>query len=539
MAQIDNIEAASDGVHISVSATEVDDPSSFYIQLIVDTGPGSLQLTEREVTASNGTATTTLSIAQIRASADSSNLFSLDEFDSCTFRLLVYPWDSNDDGLTAGRAEQSLSLPRNYFTSGSSSSKVEPHTCEEKTDSRVLVNGTRVPVGDIDIHLRKEGVIDVNRYAEGVFVSPYNGTEYTRLFQTLDPDSQDSQDVIRIDVKDNVTDEYHTEFHGVVTAAGNGSNAVEKAWSFRAQGPAFFLGKTLASKKFKNASVKHVLQYVRSELDDKVPLSVSMDVLTDEEAQNATVGGALSRLNPILGGVAKLTDVLSTPKEFQRNRDTLADVVAWLGKKADLTIWLEPTVEGVELIATETPTQRSHQGHYLGGDVEIINNNALAELNPVNSLIAKGQAKKSLASIGDFDITTPSDTYAQAKARHVGLYRRAGETELFAETENVSDGGSSEEVANEARKRLKNHLNQTSSSKIETLLTAPIMPHDTIDALPTCNGDLVSEKIPITYEIDRVHQQIRSGGISQTTLNVGVRASNDDIEIVKRWEGAA
>lgn len=539
MATIDNVEADSDGVHVTVSASESNTPSSFYIQLYADTNNGSLQLAEREVDATSDTTTASLQLYQIRGSADSSNLFALSDFDTYSFSIVVYPWDSDGNALSSGRTEQTISLPRNYFAS-KSSPRVEPHTCEEKTDSRVFVNGTRIPVEDIDIHLRKEGVIDVNRYVEGVFASPYNGQDYASLFETLDPDNQTSQDVIRIDVKDYVTNEYHTEFHGTVTGVGNGPNGVEKAWSFRARGPAFFLDKTLASKKFKNASVKNVLQYVRSELDDKLPISVSMDVLANENAQNATVGGTLSRLNPILGGVAQLTDVLSTPKEFQRNRDTLADVVAWLGKKADLTIWLEPTVKGVELIATETPTQRSHKGHYLDGDVEIINNNALAELNPVNSLIANGQAKKSLASIGDFDITTPSDTYAQAKARHVGLYRRAGETELFAEPENVSDGGSSEEVANEARKRLKNHLNQSSSSKIETLLTTPIMPHDTIEALPTCNGDLVSEKIPITYEIDRVHHKVRSGGdVNHTVLNVGVRASNDDIEIVKRWEGEA
>jgi len=52
----------------------------------------------------------------------------------------------------------------------------------ENCATRVYVNGIRIPVADVDVYLRKEGDLDITRYAEIGFASPFRGTSYTDVF---------------------------------------------------------------------------------------------------------------------------------------------------------------------------------------------------------------------------------------------------------------------------------------------------------------------------------------------------------------------
>jgi len=419
--------------------------------------------------------------------------------------------------------------------SGSGGTSITPYDPDCETDSEVYVNGTRLPAGDIDIYIRKEGPLDISRYVEGTFASPFRGEDYTETFNGLNPAEQDSFDTVVVTVKDTMTDDYNLTFRGVVTGVGN-SSGPEKEWNFRAQGPGLLLDRIPASGKFTDATALDVLKYVRQELDDRLPFSVSLETITDEDAQELTIGQTISRLAPVLGGAAKMFDVLSTPKTFTSNKHSLADVVNWLRDKTGVRIWLTPTTNGVGFIATATPTIREHEAHYLGGNVAVVNNDALSELKPANTVVLKGSAKKSLVSVGPFSINEPQDEYTAVKARHQTLYERAGRSELHAETNGVSDGAESNEVANEAQSILKDAIDEATGGDMQTLLRSPIKPYDTITAKPTCDENEASNTRPLTYEVSRVHHEITGGSLSQTTLNVGVKASMDDIEIVNSWK---
>lgn len=412
--------------------------------------------------------------------------------------------------------------------------------------SKIWVNNTRIPVGDVDIYMRKEGPLDVTRYVEGNFFSPFNiggePQDFTQVFNLID--GSESPDELRIEVYNEQQETYFTEFHGIVTGVGNSGSDHEKEWQFRAQGPGLLLNKRSAAKTFKNGSVDGILGYVNNELEDIVGFDLEANPSVDQIAFDTNLG-----LNVIEGGIETLPliqdyDFPGGSKTFRSNKDTLDDIIGWLGKRSDSTFWFEPTNDGAVLVGTQRPTAGSHVAQHVDDDsdanrVKVLSNDALVELNPINTMIVRGKANASLFQNTPFEIEEinvpdiSNNEYNFAKARHVPLYERAGETEYIADTLTVSGAQSKQEVKNEARSLLKEKIDETTGGDMTTLLTAHIKPFDTIKAKPTCQGQVGENVEPIEYEISRVHHQIRAGSEqSKTKLNVGVRAATDDIEIV-------
>lgn len=406
------------------------------------------------------------------------------------------------------------------------------------TDSRVFVNGTRIPAGDVDIHERKEGPLDINRYAEFEFASPFRGEDYLGVFGATQPSEQERYDTVYIDLYSEALERYVPTFRGLVTGLGNSASNVSQHWHGRAQSVEMLLSNVPASFTYEEASVEKVLQDVVGELQTKVPIDLSVEGSEDLVAEESRLGDiALSPLIIVPRVIATVADlVLATPKTFKANKHTLADVLSWLSDKVQSRFWFQPTEDGVTLVGTDEPTQQSHQAHYLGGSVGVIENNALSELRPVNTLILNSKAANSLASVSSFELNAPSDTFTQVKARHRPLYERAGEVELHGDTYVSSDSESKEEAVKEARSLLKRQIDQTTGGSMDCYLAANVAPFDTITARPTCREQPLPSMEPLTYEVSRVHHKVRASETSKTELNVGVHAAMDDIEIIDSWQ---
>ncbi|WP_135302115.1 hypothetical protein [Haloarcula amylovorans] len=420
------------------------------------------------------------------------------------------------------------------------------HNPETETPSRVFVNGKRIPMGDLDVYVRKEGPLDVTRYVEGTFASPYKGEDYAGYFQGLEPQNQSSYDILRVELRDAVTEEYDTVFHGFVTGVGN-TNGNLSEWEFRARGPGMTLNNIPASQTFTSASVDDVLRYVEHTVDDKLPINVEA-VIGGQPLRNTSVedvSEGIIDLIPILGSPllkddddGYINDLLSKTV-FKANKHTVADVLSWIGDRTATRFWMEPVEEGTVLVGTKQPTAIGYDAHYLGGDIDVINNDALVELTPVNTLVANGKAASSLVAAGDWELNIPDNTYWSVKARHGPLYKRAGETEYIGEPEFASGAESLQEVKNEAKSLLKQNIDQSTSGDIQTRLAAPVKPFDTLDALPTCDEEIATNQNPITYEIQRVHHKVRAGNNPEnerthTELNVGLHAAMDEIEVIEK-----
>lgn len=528
MPAIDSVEVRENAVTVSVSF----DPSTvddwFYVDVhAVSTDSDAFSiLASSRLDAASGGGEVTFTVSELRTGIDTST-YTLDGYEDA-YTLRVYAYSDRGRGQPDDPATAPLDVPPYRINP---SATYQPDC---KTDSRVYVNGQRLPSAGLDLYMRKEGPIDVARYVEGEFASPFHGTSYTDFFQSADG-NQRAFDVLRVELKDYATDDYYTAFHGVVTGLGNTAGGPSKLWKYRAQGPAFFLSKVPASKTFRGARAKDVLQYVADELQERLPYAVEVALPDDNPDTGTGEIDTRSSFNfPILGALAKYTGLLSTPKAFKANTHQLADVLDWLGDKVGMKIWLEPTQSGVALVATDQPTMRSHEAHYLDGDVYVVNNDALIELRPANTLVVKGAAKGSKGPLNPFGLFSDPDTYVKAKARHRTLYERAGETELHADTESLTDAQSSAEVKNEAKSRLKSEIGGATTGDMQTLLAANVRPFDTIEAQPTCDENVSIDASPITYEVDRVHHEVRAG-VSTTTLNVGVHAALDEVEIVDTW----
>ncbi|WP_136717564.1 hypothetical protein [Halorientalis salina] len=424
------------------------------------------------------------------------------------------------------------------------------------TDSKVWVNNHRLPAGDVDLYMRKEGPLDVTRYVEGKFASPWNDEDFTKYFNLLpgnDPlvsESQDLFDTLRVDVRDTQDTEdakedgtvdeedegniYHTQFMGVVTGVGSSISKNEKEWAFRARGPGMFVDKIPASKTFTNGSTQNILRYVKQQIEGKYPFEISVDNTNESFNFDTNPGinlveGAINQL-PLLGNY----EIPGGSKTFKKNQDTLEDVLTWLDDKVGIRLWFEPTPNGAVLVGTDTPTATEHNAHYLDGETYILNNDALVEINPVNTLTVKSKVTDSLGVDGVFEIKEikTGNEYNIAKVRHQPLYEKAGRREFIAAPDALSDADTKNGLVNEAKSMLKTEIDEATGGDMSTLLNVPVKPYDTIVARPTCVKSDGSDVDPVTYEVSRVHHEIKAGGVSRTNLNVGLHAALGDIEKV-------
>lgn len=422
----------------------------------------------------------------------------------------------------------------NTITQGAGSTQgVRDHNPTGETDSKVFVNGTRIPVANADVHLRKEGPLDITRYAEVRFPAKYQGERYVDAFDTHQPDNQTSFDTLTIELQTG-TGDFTTVFRGFVT--GVGATDSSPIWECRARGPTNILTNIPAGNQFTLANGDIVINYITNEVNRKFPFPVKSptgkadDPLEDIQIfeRRKTLGNRIFRDTESSGDLA--------PRTFTENRHTLADVASWLRSKEGLRLWLEPTENGVVLLPLTNPTLEQHDAHYLDGNVQIIENNALSELAPINTLVAKGEAVQSRLGVGNFEINLPQNKYFNAKVRHKQLYQRAGETELHADGFIESDGITTEEVENDAKSGLKDAVDKATAGDMEVLLNGDVIPFDTIRARPTCRSE-AEKTVPVTYEVSRVHHMVNPDeGVSRSLINVGVHTDiEQDIEVVRSW----
>jgi hypothetical protein len=422
-----------------------------------------------------------------------------------------------------------------------------PKSGDDGTDAKVFVNGTRVPAGDVDVHLRREGAASVTSYAEAEIASPYNGVDYIDAFDGIDTDAQDTFDRLRIEVRDYETDGWHTQFHGMVTGVGNGDGG-SSIFNCRAQGPGQFISNIPASQPFtaqNGLTTSVVLDYIARELSKATPDAFTIQRTTGDvdslSSETGAIGDFFVEQARDLGVTVDENQNLWTSKTFTPNRHTLGDVVEWVENKTDSRVWVVPTEDGGNIVAFENPAQNVHEAHYLGGDIRVVENDAFAELRPINSLTLKGEAQRSLENTSDgFGGTSAVNKYVKTVARHKTLYERAGETALFAGKEVESDAENKFEANNEARRTLARAIEDTTGGDMVTLQRAPISPYDVVVAKPTCDQQTGTDTEPITYEVDRVHFKLRGGEHSTCTLNVGIRVDpTEDITILQSgWEDA-
>ena len=427
-------------------------------------------------------------------------------------------------------------------SSGDSSvSDFEPET---QCPNRVFVNGTRVPVSDVDVHLRKEGPLAINRYAEVNFASPWAGEDYLSLFDTLkDVSDQNGFDILRIESRnkalDSQTDGYSTLFTGFITGVGGTSKYDNQAiHQCRAQGFEHLLESIPASERYESPyQAITVLDDIRSLADEKTPDDVTIS------NGYSDLDLSLSEQFLVDNGGNTGVDVffsMMTNKTFTANKHTLTDLIDWFQEKSNLKLWIQPTENGGSLVVADNPTQQSqhHTAHYLDGGTQIISNSALSEIKPLNQITLNSSAKKTIAEPLGFEVNIPDDSFTQVTARHTPLYQRSGGIEL-SDTITKSDAESAEEAEREAKQRLKERIDGATSGSMQVIQNRVIQPFDTIEARPTVNEVSDDQINSLTYEVSRCHYKAHHNDDTMPHIDIQCGLKTDveeDIEIIRTNE---
>lgn len=409
-----------------------------------------------------------------------------------------------------------------------------PDDCDPP--ARVTVGGTRIPV--INDGIRTEMVRDaavgegyITKHSEVYFpaVWPFKldnddvGRDYLGTIDALDPDAGTNYDYADVDIRDHRTGEFRTIHRGFVMGVGGGARGdIERRITIGDAGQ--MLNTINLPQKMEvydeGTSLKTILDDVVAELNDKTEgifTSVSLggvpeDIDTVRESREETNDGVLGEINEVVSGgsglIGGFRDFISTgivglsklglnvripqPKNFDPARDTLADVLAWIQGRVDGYFEIVPDDStGIQLVLNKRADKDVFQAKHIGGDTQVLGNNALYEITPMNGIISKGKEKNNKVP---YSLTVASK-----------LLDAANGNQYFGEVYEV-DSTSLDNIERKGEKELKSRIHNSSLGRILTQPT-PVTPHNNIQSQPVC-GKITGNTPSLTWEADSVVHNI-------------------------------
>jgi hypothetical protein len=278
---------------------------------------------------------------------------------------------------------------------------------------------------------------------------------------------------------------------------------------------------------------------------------------------------------PFIPSLAADLAGLGTQKRFQVNRNNMVDHINWFTSLIDARWWFEPTVSGPMLIIDATAYKPGDgQGTFqrrelrdekildeqpLSMAVDVLNNNALSDIKPFNSLELYGETTTYRERYGssvdpdlvdDRNASTEEDfgesaspgayteEYPYVELTYKPLLQRAGGYPY-----NAPPIESDEIYLDQARaaaiKQFRKHLSEQTEGEIELLGEPHALPYDYLTALPVCNETYVgSNSVPITWEINGVRHETRPNERYKTTTGVSITFDESQLDITARYQVA-
>jgi hypothetical protein len=276
---------------------------------------------------------------------------------------------------------------------------------------------------------------------------------------------------------------------------------------------------------------------------------------------------------------------LGTQKTFQVNRNNMADHLDWFTSLIDARWWFEPTVSGPLFVIDATSYKPGDgQGTYqrrqfidealfddslfdtplgLTGQtyvspfmsVNTLNNNALADIKPFNTLELYGETSTYRERYGgspeseetDRDSSTDQDfsssgspgayteQYPYVKLQYKPLLQRAGGYPY-----SVQPIESDEIYLDEAREaaidNFRQHLADQTEGEIELEGEPHALPYDYVTTLPVCNDTFQgANTLPITWEINGVRHKTRPNERYVTELGTSITFDESQLDITATY----
>jgi hypothetical protein len=174
--------------------------------------------------------------------------------------------------------------------------------------------------------------------------------------------------------------------------------------------------------------------------------------------------------------------------------------------------------------------------------VETLNNSALADIKPFNTLYLYGESTTLRSKLDNYrDSAAPGIETAEfpwVKVTYPPLIERAGGFEYSAQPIE-SDKLFLVQAEHQARKEFRKHLAEQTEGEITLLGEPHILPYDYVVSLPTCNGTYENvNATPITWEVNGVKHTRKAGERHKTKLGVSMTLEESLMRVESEYKEA-
>ena len=412
-----------------------------------------------------------------------------------------------------------------------------------------------IPTTEVELWENKDGPADIMRIAKVLFPTEWEGESVVDKIPAFDPeDGSSNTSYARIYFKDEVDDEddedgdedeeWILKHYGFIGGVGQShATGVSKMWIYDF---AEMADHVPFGASFSDPTPGAILREVLGQLNDNTPARVVDEVLIVDADGNKndldTTGLSDQTLQhiemPLITTIGAIESVPIRPrsKNFMRNRDSIADAINWLATKLNAIWYFDPTPGGGRLVFdvagkdgvlsrqifyqdTLDDEHRAQnidlQGISEGRDVRVIQNTALYEINPVNTVIVRGEHDRGVVQRvreSDFPLiggSEPSGRFPVATVRASHIYEAAivgSGSEDNAELAYLEEVDSDEidEAIRVAKDTLRELIEDQAEGMIRTFGEPGIDPYDIIESHYTCAERYPDTVVPINYEVEEV-----------------------------------
>ena len=407
--------------------------------------------------------------------------------------------------------------------------RTQAYSPNVKAPAEVYVNGVRIPVFQLESHLRKDGVCAINRMTEVHFPAEWEGVDYQAIVKELDPAEESPYSSVEVKVRDYGTDELVTTHAGFVLSIGVGaSGQLERR--MRVADIGYFLSAIPVSKTFSlDETAQDALEFIRDKLQASQPIADDIEIVGN--AGDDWLSYSENNMEDAQTFPAILTADKPTTTSFSANRDTLADVLNWFIESMGGYAYFDynEVRDAHQLVYVEEPSETLKAQH-LGGSVTVLDNTALVDISPYNTITAYGRSKESKLSIGGHSLLVPSKEFPRAVVYHKTLRKRAGGNALQPAIQDV-DGITIDQVTTQAKNILRNILEDSSGGEIVCQPSPSLVPYAVFKSRMACDGSIQHDVPILSYDVEEVTHTIDSTEGHTTTLRVSMHADPDEIVV--------
>jgi hypothetical protein len=490
----------------------------------------------------------------------------------------------------------------------------------------VMQNGewVRIPVTGVEQWINKDGPADMTRTAKVTFPFEWGGHSIIQYINGFDSqnnasDQKKPYDVCRVFFYDEEIEEWQITHYGYIGGVGPATETgVGKFWVYD---PADLMKGIQVSKSWGEPTLQNVLDFALRGTDEQgrpvglekrsvfdsgigihvmgrgeIPQRKQTDV-REEDTQNFAITGSLPLIGsfriPVPGIIGDIFNwveenivepLLGGQKRFQINRHNMVDYMEWVSGLVDARWWFEPSPDGPVLVLDATAfksgagkdkyerryfvEERLVEDGYsppdkpVYGEVDTLNNSALADIKPFNTLYLYGESTtyrerygggrgyRSVQAQEDAEASTSEDMsvaaspgvyteeYPFVKVQYPPLLDRAGGYEYSAQPVE-SDKVYLEEAKNQAVREFRKHIAEQSEGSMELIGDPHIMPFDYLVTVPTCNDTFRNANAPpMTWEVNGVKHSRMAGERYTTELGVSLTVDDSQLNVTAEYREA-